>query len=115
MRALPGGGYVLNSDQPMVPLRPEYGGDGRTLEDTLREAKDPVYRASLKLAQIAEKHKARLEALGFEIVVGDPAEPKPAAEPKPVKGGRGGDNRCAVVGDGGRFARNPTLSSEHGG
>jgi hypothetical protein len=53
----------------MPPLREEYGGDGRTLQDALREAKDPVYRASLKLAQIAEKHKARLEALGYEIVV----------------------------------------------
>ena len=95
MRQLPGGGYIVD-DKPMPPLRPEYGGDGRTLEDALGEAKaakhpDHVHIASLQLAQIAEKHKARLEALGYEIVVEEPEPPtqttikvteEPAAKPK---------------------------------
>jgi hypothetical protein len=78
VKPLKGGGCELVST---VPLRPEWGGDGRTLEDALREAKDPVYRASLKLAQVAERHKARLEALGFEVVVA-PRQPEPEPRPK---------------------------------
>jgi hypothetical protein len=56
------------------------------LEDALREAKaakpkDHLYIANLKLALIAEKHRARLIKLGYEIVVEDP-EPEPVAKPK---------------------------------
>ena len=89
MRPLRGGGYVLDQSKPMPPLRPEYGGDGRTLEDALKEAKraknkDHVHIASLQLALIAEKHKARLEALGYEIVVEEPTKTDipPVAEPE---------------------------------
>jgi hypothetical protein len=77
------GGFAVDPSAPMPPLREEYGGDGRTLEDALREAKDPVHRASLQLALIAEKHKARLEKLGYQIVVvEEPAEREPTAKPK---------------------------------
>jgi hypothetical protein len=56
----------------MAPLRPEFGGDGRTIEDALKEAKavkpkDHVHIASLQLALVAEKHRKRLEALGYTI------------------------------------------------
>jgi len=32
VKPLPGGGYVLDDSKPMVPLREEWGGDGRTPE-----------------------------------------------------------------------------------
>ena len=37
VKPLPGGGYVL-SNKPMVPLRPEWGGDGRTPANAEAEA-----------------------------------------------------------------------------
>jgi hypothetical protein len=75
VKPLPGGGFIVE-DGPEVPLRPEFGGDGRTFEDALREAKaakpkDHVHIASLQLAIIAEKHRKRLEALGYTITMGE--------------------------------------------
>ena len=59
VKPLPGGGFVLDQDQPMVPLRPEYGGDGRTVEDARAEerakAKQPTLEeAAIFAAEIAE-------------------------------------------------------------
>jgi hypothetical protein len=73
VKPLPGGGCV-GVEGTERPLRPEFGGDGRTLEDALRGAKsakpkDYVHIASLQLAIIAEKHRKRLEALGYTIVM----------------------------------------------
>jgi hypothetical protein len=86
MKQLPGGGYVVDESKPMPPLRPELGGDGRTLADALHEAKraqnkDHVHIASLRLAILAEKHRARLIKLGYEIAVdGTITKPKRKAQ-----------------------------------
>ena len=55
------------------PLREEWGGDGRTLEGALREAKalkDPVYIASVSQAIAVEKLKRKWAKMGvvFEEV-----------------------------------------------
>jgi hypothetical protein len=73
LKPLPGGGFVVE-DGPEVPLRPEWGGD--TIEAALLEAKraklkDHLYIANLKLAQTAEKHRRKLEALGYTVTMGE--------------------------------------------
>ena len=87
LKPLPGGGFVVD-DKPMAPLRPEWGGDGRTSADALREAKaakprDDVHIASLRLAIIAERHRRKLEALGYTVTMGEAGvEIKPPAKAK---------------------------------
>ena len=80
VKPLKGGGYVTveGSDRP---LRPEYGGDGRTLADAMDEARrGPLTKTSLKLVQAVERHKAALAAAGIEVVVVDPSAPEPESK-----------------------------------
>jgi hypothetical protein len=81
VKPLDGGGYELVST---APLRPEWGGDGRTEADAEREAKRPPWhlnnRANLELYFAAERIKAQITAMGGEIITTDdpdPAVPKP--------------------------------------
>ena len=72
VRSLPGGGSVMVKGSEK-PLREEWGGDGRTLEGALREAKalkDPVYIASVSQAIAVEKLKRKWAKMGvvFEEV-----------------------------------------------
>jgi hypothetical protein len=46
----PGGGYVVDDGVPAVPLRPEYGGDGRTPDDALAEARAAVLADGVRRA-----------------------------------------------------------------
>ena len=78
---LRGGGFVLDQDS-LKPLAPEHGGDGRTLDDALREARrGPTSKTNLKLALAAERIRAQLDAAGIAVVVKDP-EPEPQPEAK---------------------------------
>jgi hypothetical protein len=85
VKTLPGGGCVVDESKPAVALRREWGGDGRSYEDALKEAqqakpRDNLYIANLRLAVIAEKHRKALKALGIEIV-GEPGRSQgPAAQ-----------------------------------
>jgi hypothetical protein len=75
---LKGGGYVKTSS---VPLRPEYGGDGRTYENTRHEPPRVNDTPELRLA--VAKIKAQLAEAGIEIVYEHPApEPDPVSTPK---------------------------------
>jgi hypothetical protein len=51
-----------------------------------RSRSDHVHIASLKLAQTAERFKARLEAIDYQLVVEEP-EPKPSYRPARLPGG----------------------------
>ena len=83
VRPLKGGGYELVST---APLRPEWGGDGRTEADADREAKRPPWhlndRANRELWCAAERIKAKFGELGIDVVYGDPVPPE--ATPKPT-------------------------------
>jgi hypothetical protein len=89
VKPLPDGNGFVIVDQPMPPLRRLHGGDGRTLEDALREAKaarprDHLYIANLKLAKIAERHRQELIKLGYTIEI-EAQEPDPEPEANPSK------------------------------
>ena len=79
VKSLPGGGFALDQSVPMVPLRFEYGGDGRTDEDARWEARYPATRANVnadsKLAKAAARIQAKLEAMGINIAVAE-SEPE---------------------------------------
>jgi hypothetical protein len=78
VKPLEGGGYVLVDTKP---LRPEYGGDGRTPENTRHEQPRVTDTPQLRLA--VEKLKAKFAAMGIEIVYEDPShKPDPVPERK---------------------------------
>lgn len=56
----------------LKPLRKEFGGDGRTLEDALKESKDPVERVSLRQTIEVQKFIAKWAKLGVEVEFTEP-------------------------------------------
>lgn len=83
VKPLDGGGYELAST---APLRPEWGGDGRTAADAEREAKRPPWhlndRANWDLWCAAERIKAQIIEQGGTIIYED-LDPDPSIVPKP--------------------------------
>ena len=70
VKPLEGGGYELVST---APLRPEYGGDGRTVENTKGER--PRSTDNFELRMAAERIQAQLAERG--VVVDEPAPDPP--------------------------------------
>ena len=68
LKPLEGGGYVLVST---APLRPEYGGDGRTYENTRQE--QPRVNDTPELRLAVAKIKAQCAEMGITVVYEDPA------------------------------------------
>ena len=69
VRPLKGGGYELVST---APLRPEWGGDGRTEADAIREAKRRYVPSNRELYFAAERIKRQLAEMGITISYEDP-------------------------------------------
>jgi hypothetical protein len=86
IKQLPGGGFVRDESKPLVPLRAEYGGDGRSYEDALKVSKDPVERISLHQAITVQKLLKKWAKQGIVIEFEDaPAPIKTDLPPAPER------------------------------